>query len=238
MKLNKIAHDHEDTLWLDKVYTNIQNSVNDMPFLRILNKLKNCIDKHNISKKKLSYLQDSMLVPDSTIATLEDDNKHNEPTHHTTVSTMYENPDMAQFDGYDWNPTDDGKWTPPHRPPDPLIPPNSDQADDKSQLNKTNLAPQIQNDSGANRIVKDNMSNLRNVQFITPIPMGGCNKNDEAAITCTAIGQLPIRTTDGHELLTKAYYSAEVDGTIISPTAMVKQHIDSYHAWLKYCTIA
>ena len=237
--MNKIANNHEDILWLDKVYKNIQHSVNDMPFLRILNKLKNSIEKHKIPDQKLSYLQDSMLVTDTTIP-ISDDTTTNNPTcktpHIFNISDTTNNVDQFQnYDGHNWIKTDDEKWKPPPKPPDPAIIPNTNNHQDVPAINKTNMSPQIQNDSGANRIVTDNMSSLRNVQIITPIPMGGCNKNDEAAITCTAIGQLPIRTIDGQEFLTKAYYSAEVDGTIISPTAMVKQHITSYNAWLKYC---
>ena len=206
-----------------------------MPFLRILNKLRTSIDKHKHAEKKLSYLKDSMIVTQTDFS--EDDHQNQllkNPTSHVLHTTHKLTQNDHDFDGYNWIRSDDGKWKPPPEPPDqkPIITHESDNI--ASQINKSKATPHIQNDSGANRIVTDNMSSLRNVQVIEPIPMGGCNKHDEAAITCTAIGQLPIRTTDGQEILTKAYYSAEVDGTIISPTAMVKQHIKSYHAWLKY----
>ena len=75
MSVNKIASQHEDEKWLDKVYENIQNSVNDMPFLRIINKLRNSIDNHKTPGKKLSYLQDSMIITDNTTY----------PTDHHTI---------------------------------------------------------------------------------------------------------------------------------------------------------
>lgn len=211
--------------------------MNDMPFLRILNKLRTRIDKHLTPDKKLSYLQDSMIITDDDLYSEE-----HPPTPTTTPHVLQtntgedkDNP-FIKFDGYDWIQTAEGTWKPPNLTPTPddgTKPANP--SNTSGNINKTTGAPHIQNDSGANRIVTDDMTSLRNVQIIDPIPMGGCNKNDEAAITCTAVGQLPIRTIDGQELLTKAYYSAEVDGTIISPTAMVKQHLTSYHAWLKYC---
>ena len=207
-----------------------------MPFLRILNKFRKSIDKHKLSEKKLSYLQDSMIINDTIIPPCLN-NTPNKSPHVLQLDTIPTKDDVNDdFDGHDWIPNKNGKWKPPPKPPDPIEQTdNTGSTTDQPIVNRTSTSPQIQNDSGANRIVTDNLSSLRNVQPIDPIPMGGCNKNDEAAITCTAIGQLPIRTIDGQELLTKAYYSAEVDGTIISPTAMVQQNIASYNAWLKYC---
>ena len=205
-----------------------------MPFLRILNKFRTSIDKHKISDKKLSYLQDSMIIQDPSISP--DTGNTFDPSPHILHIDVQPTNENEDFDGHDWIPNENGTWKPPPKPPDPIASPDINNAQtDQPTIHRTTATPQIQNDSGANRIVTDDLSSLRNVKIIDPIPMGGCNKNDEVAITCTAIGQLPIRTIDGQELLTKAYYSAEVDGTIISPTAMVQQHISSYNAWLKYC---
>ena len=115
--------------------------------------------------------------------------------------------------------------------------------DDNPQSTPNNTIPTInvttdnipaQNDSGTNRIVTDDINLLQNITVIDPLPMGGCNKTDDAAITCTAIGDIHIYPTDGVPLTFKAYYSKDVDGTIISPTAMVRQHATKYHGWIKY----
>jgi hypothetical protein len=206
-----------------------------MPFLRILNKLRKGIDKHKFSKNKLTYLQDSMIIHDPPHPT--SPVQHQQDNNHVLniLSTSKQDAADTTFEGHNWISTDNGKWKPPPKPPEIEVTLPTDTQDPSQPILHPTKHSQIQNDSGANRIVTDNLSSLRNVQMIKPIPMGGCNKNDTAAITCTAIGQLPIRTIDGKELLTKAYYSAEVDGTIISPTAMVQQHITSYTAWLKYC---
>ena len=94
-----------------------------------------------------------------------------------------------------------------------------------------------QSDSGANRIVTDNLDLLTNVKQITPYPMGGCNKNDPAAIICTATGDLQMTAINGTKLTIRAYYSEQVDGTIISPTTIVVQHTDRFVGWLQYAEI-
>lgn len=132
--------------------------------------------------------------------------------------------DNQTFEGHDWILNDENHtWHPGEYPTN------------TPTINKTTINQHsVQDDSGANRIVTDNLSNLRGIKTITPITMGGCNK-DDIAITCTATGYLPIITVENEILLFKAYYSAEVDGTIISPTAMVRQHQDKFQAWVKYC---
>jgi deoxyuridine 5'-triphosphate nucleotidohydrolase len=125
------------------------------------------------------------------------------------------------FEGNNWT-YENEKWKPPQ----------------PAQLNKMNTSttsPTLaQSDSGANRIVTDNIELLENVKIITPVPMGGCNKENETAIVCTAIGQLPIQCNNGTYITVEAYYSEEVDGTIISPTTIVQQHIDKYSGWMQY----
>ena len=91
-----------------------------------------------------------------------------------------------------------------------------------------------QSDSGANRVVTDDLSRLVKVHNIEDYPMGGCNKSDPAAIVCTKSGFLPMVSKEGTTILVKAYYSNLVDGTIISPTAIVEQHSDIYSGWIHY----
>ena len=99
-----------------------------------------------------------------------------------------------------------------------------------SKLQKLNI---VQSDSGANRIVTDDLTLLDNIQFIHDYPMGGCNK-DNVAITCTAKGIMKLADTDGSIIRVTAYYSKEVDGTIVSPTAIIRQHSDKFSSFIQY----
>jgi hypothetical protein len=122
----------------------------------------------------------------------------------------------------------EGKWKPPETPP-------SDISGKLLKVGSNPTSSLMQNDSGANRIVTDNMDLLSNIQPIDSIPMGGCNKHNPGAIVCSATGILMLYCTNGTEFKVKAYYSADIDSTIISPTAMVQQHAHKFKAWLKYC---
>ena len=118
-----------------------------------------------------------------------------------------------------WIKNKHGKW----RPTNP----------NKASIMKLHQPTLMQSDSGANRIVTDNITSLHNIEFIEPYPMGGCNK-DEIAITCTAKGLLPIPTTDGDQLNLEAYYSKDVDGTIISPTTIVRQYSHRFTSFTQH----
>ena len=64
--------------------------------------------------------------------------------------------------------------------------------------------------------------------------MGGwCNKED-VAITCTAKGILKIKDVNGMTLRVTCYYSKDVDGTIVSPTAIVRQHSLKFSSFIQY----
>jgi hypothetical protein len=105
-------------------------------------------------------------------------------------------------------------------------------------IHKTHISSTpAQSDSGANRIVTDDITLLSNVQMIDPYPMGGCNKNDPAAIICTAIGNLQLTAVDGTKIKVKAYFSEQVDGTIISPTTIVVQHKEKFVGWLQHAQV-
>ena len=136
------------------------------------------------------------------------------------------------LDGMTWTLQTDGRW----KLPDPA--PNIPTTPAAAQINKITSTPDIthlaQSDSGANRIVTDSLSALQDVMTIDPIIMGGCNKNDPTALTCTAMGKLPIQSLTGEILLATAYYSEEVDGTIISPTTLVSQFNECFVGWMQY----
>ena len=126
----------------------------------------------------------------------------------------------THFDGFNWTSDGDGRWIPPH--------------DDGNISKLHGIISEAQSDSGANRIVTDNLKQMINVKMIDPLAMGGCNKEDAAAIICTAIGLLPIQTASGEEILVHAYYTAEVDSTIISPTTIVTQLKERFSGWTQH----
>ena len=78
------------------------------------------------------------------------------------------------------------------------------------------------------------MDKLTNVRKIESIPMGGCNKHDYAVIVCTHKGDMPMISMDGTSIVATAYFSKEVDGTIISPTTLVRQHLQTYSGWVQH----
>ena len=103
---------------------------------------------------------------------------------------------------------------------------------DKAKVNK--LVQQLmQSDSGANRIVTDDLRLLDNVTFINNYPMGGCNK-DAIALICTAKGQLTLQDEHGQKLQVECYYSQDVDGTIVSPTAIICQHHHRFSSFIQF----
>lgn len=105
--------------------------------------------------------------------------------------------------------------------------------DDKAKVNKLVNQLTMQSDSGANRIVTDDLSLLDNVTFIHNYPMSGCNKED-VAIICTAKGQLTLHSDNGNTLKVTCYYSKDVDGTIVSPTAIIRQHHHRFSSFIQF----
>ena len=66
-----------------------------------------------------------------------------------------------------------------------------------------------------------------------PYAIGGINKDDPIGITCNKLGYMTMISNDGSRLIVKTYYSSQGDGTIISPTAVVRQHSDKYSGWIQ-----
>ena len=202
----------------------VNTSLNDISYRQFIRKLTNGIEQINLSKgNNEPILIDSHITSSTT-------EPHIAVTHiqnHTDTPTLdgkdKDNPTNAvTFDGIHWTRQSDGKWIPPvYR-------------DTATYTVKKCTAINAQSDSGANRIVTDCFDLLEDTIMIDPVPMGGCNKNDDIAITCTAMGKLPLKSTNGTILLATAYYSAEVDGTIISPTTLVQQNKDKYSGWMQH----
>ena len=204
----------------------ITNSLNDMTSRRAIRSMTNGIEKINLTRGKEL---DCILIDSYLHDTIANDNS---PSIHmmqdppTSDTVLYDGKDKdnpnthRDFDGSDWNKDGDGRWIPPE--------------DDGIICNLHGINSEAQSDSGANRIVTDNLKQMINIKMIDPLAMGSCNKEDAAAIVCTAIGLLPIQTASGEEILVHAYYSAEVDGTIISPTTIVTQLKKRFSGWTQH----
>ena len=202
----------------------VTDSLNDISYRQVLRKLTNGIEQINSTKGK-----DTLILIDSHVS-----DTHKRPQLSTLCDTGHsphqndldnltnDESNTVIFDGIHWIHQDDGRWKPPDKLPDKT-----------PHINVCNASP-AQSDSGANRIVTDSLELLQDVVMIEPLPMGGCNKTDTAAIVCTAMGKLPLQSNTGTILLATAYYSAEVDGTIISPTTLVQQHADTYSGWMQH----
>jgi hypothetical protein len=198
---------------------NITSSLNDISYRQVIRKLTNGIEDINLTRGK----ENNYVLIDSYIYDPDEEKGHinitraQSPSIHDTSDK--DNPNTLLPDNMNWTQNDDGKWIPP-----------------KSETKVINKIQQhAQSDSGANRIVTDNITQMINVTTIPPLPaMGGCNKEDKNAIICTAMGLLPIQSASGEELLVHAYYSAEVDGTIISPTTIVTQNKDRFSGWMQH----
>ena len=209
----------------------IKQSMDDLPISKIYAKINRISNERFLFQKGKEQLIDSEIISVNEIEQYHND-KHNdriiEPVSIVRKTAMArtgkdrDNPKMTTFDGSNWAQHND-QWQP---------------AQIEATVNKTsaNMLP-AQSDSGANRIVTDDMTILKNVKIIEPYPMGGCNKNDPAAIICTTTGELTITSTKGDQITVKAYYSEQVDGTIISPTTIAVQHSDRFVGWLQHSNI-
>ena len=191
--------------------SDIHTSMDDLSTLKISKRIISIGNEKNSfeSTNKIARMIDSHILTVDDIQTF-DNSLEDNPTTIRNINKL-----QNCFEGKDWNRDDSGRWIPPMPPEQPIKIMKSATSDniDKNQ-----------SDSGANRIVTDDISMLDNVKIIAPVPMGGCNKNDPAAIVCTAMGDLTLTSTDGNQLKVKAYFSEQVDGTIISPTTIVTQH--------------
>jgi hypothetical protein len=240
--LNNKNENEENKIWIDNLMHSIKNSVNDMPYVRILKKLRQGIDQHNNnSDKRENRLVDSHVINDKDIDKTKQDFVHllnmspcTAPLHkaHDNIKEHCKDKDnpSQDFEMNSWIKGDDGQWIPPEEPS--LIP--KIHACNHTLSDKATTA---QSDNGANRIVTDNINLLQDVIKIQPTPMGGINKNEPGAIICHAIGKMPIRTKAGDTILVTAYHSNDADGTIISPTTIVTQLNDQYYGWLQYADV-
>ena len=68
-------------------------------------------------------------------------------------------------------------------------------------------------------------------QDITPYPVGGIER-DEVAVMCTCKGYIPWYSTEGILHLVECLYSAQSDGTLISPTCIVQSYSEKYQGFV------
>ena len=197
-----------------------------MPVCKILRKIQRGIERHKKGMGKT--IVDSYIVNDTDVEQIKEDFIRNlklteelDDDNDTTMqyhSFDKDNP-IKTFEEEDWE-YHNGKWRPP-----------------EAKITKLNQQPEAtepaQSDSGANRIVTDNIKLLSDVMWIDDTPMSGCNKNDPEAIVCTAMGKMTLISETNETINVTAYYSPNVDGTIISPTTIVAQHKQHYYGWIQ-----
>ena len=84
----------------------------------------------------------------------------------------------------------------------------------------------VQSDTGANANITSDLSILDNIQWIEPVQCESAKK--DTSIEVQAIEKYTIRGTN---LRINMYYCPESHGTIISPTAIVRQHSHIFHGY-------
>ena len=98
-----------------------------------------------------------------------------------------------------------------------------------TELPKTATTGLLQSDTGANANITSDLSILQDIQWIRPIECESAKKN--ANIEIRAIGKYTIR---GTTIQINMYYCPEAHGTIISPNAVVRQHIKLFTGYQKH----
>ena len=94
---------------------------------------------------------------------------------------------------------------------------------------------EYQTDMGANISATNNKSILHNFKLIPPRPVSGISSNDthtEANVHITGIGSLYLISMDGVKLHIDVHYGENINGTILSPTAITKQHIKRFNGYI------
>jgi hypothetical protein len=90
-------------------------------------------------------------------------------------------------------------------------------------------------DGGANRSITNDHNLLINYKNIKTYHMSSAGGQND--ISCTGIGFLPWRSEEGDTILIKCYFSKNAPETIISPSDIVMNHINTYHAWTQHADL-
>ena len=92
----------------------------------------------------------------------------------------------------------------------------------------------IHHDSGANRCVTNKLHLLHDVEDIQPFKIQGANA-EEGHLQCTKRGIFKLLCTDSSTIDVLVYYTPQVDGTILSPSAIRLDSTNPYTIWSKTC---
>ena len=103
---------------------------------------------------------------------------------------------------------------------------------DETTTQGTTPTTMIQSDTGANACITADLTILRDVQWVKPV---GCESAKKGAtLEIQAIGKYLIR---GTSLSVNMYYCPDAHNTIISPTAIVRQHRSRFVGYQKYVNV-
>ena len=167
------------------------------------------------------------------------------------------------FEGSNWQQNDDLQWVPPkdtkailhQHHPDTMQSINQLQQKLSSDMTiileqetnstiiaatnaSTSLTPSSkievqQSDTGANTSATNNISLLHDIVYIKPISINSAAKG--SPMQMLAVGRIHLHTTTGDTISPLCYYSPEIDGTIISPTAIVHEFDHIFKGFSKIC---
>ena len=131
----------------------ILQSVDDLSVLKISKRIKSIDNEKNLFKmdRKITKLIDSQIMTEMEMKIIEEDMKTIKSEHQIHVL------DDKCIEGQHWNRNDKGQWI-PHLPPEPAE--DTPSIIMKSNTHQEHNDSQMQTDSGANRIVTDDLSLL------------------------------------------------------------------------------
>ena len=103
-----------------------------------------------------------------------------------------------------------------------------------SQQNKDSTMMLLQqSDTGANACATNNLHALTDIVYINPISINSAHKS--APMSMKAVGRMKLLSLNGETIAPLCYYSPDIDGTIISPTAIVQEYRSKFKGFQKIC---
>ena len=156
-------HEYYDS-YADDLYASITSSMNDMPIKSMIKQLKSGIENESIYEKQ--HLVDSLVLGTRQYDAVKNDfldllgMRESTPTTNNYPLPPKEQPHHL-FEEEDWG-FSKGKWQPPDNPTIAHV-----------RTLQSKLSPS-QSDSGANRVVTDDINLLLDAHAINPTPMSGC----------------------------------------------------------------
>ena len=148
---------------MQNVMNNILQSVDDLSVVKISNRIcSQDNEKHLHQTEKIAKMIDSHIMTQEEIDYIED--KLPEETKTPGSINVINDHNINNFEGHNWVKNESQSWIPP-------LPPETHKIT-KMQSNHSDINNDKQSDSGANRIVTDDLSILDKVTTIDPFPMG------------------------------------------------------------------